>query len=81
MRLFFNNYSEKTRQALMTFINYSNTRNSISNRVTYDETTGGRLTRPENINGNWSMSSAFMFNTPLDSAGYWNVNTWTRFQL
>lgn len=79
MRLFFNNYSEKTRQALMTFINYSNTRNSISNRVTYDETTGGRLTRPENINGNWSMSSAFMFNTPLDSAGYWNVNTWTNF--
>ncbi len=79
MRLFFNNYSEKTRQALMTFINYSNTRNSISNRVTYNETTGGRLTRPENINGNWSMSSAFMFNTPLDSAGYWNVNTWTNF--
>ena len=79
MRLFFNNYSEQTKQAMMAFVNYSNTTNSISNRVTYNQTTGGRLTRPENINGNWNVNSAFMFNTPLDSAGYWNVNTWTNF--
>lgn len=52
----------------MTFINFNNTQNSISNKVTYDEKTGGRLTRPENINGNWNVNSAFMFNTPLDSA-------------
>lgn len=78
-RLFYNNYSEKTKQAVMTFINFNNTQNSISNKVTYDEKTGGRLTRPENINGNWNVNSAFMFNTPLDSAGYWNVNTFANF--
>jgi hypothetical protein len=61
----------------MTFVNYSNTSNSISNKVTYDEKTGGRISRPENINGNWNAMGAFMFNTAIDSAGYFNVNTFT----
>lgn len=76
-RLFYNTYLQKHQRALMTFINYSNTRNSISNKVTYDEKTGGRTTRPENINGNWNVNGAFMFNTALDSVGYWSVNTFT----
>ena len=76
-RLFYNNYFEKKQRAIMTFVNYSNTSNSISNKVTYDEKTGGRTTRPENINGNWNAMGAFMFNTAIDSAGYFNVNTFT----
>ena len=59
----------------MTFINFSTTNNSISNKVTYDEKTGGRITRPENINGNWNVMGAFMFNCSIDSAGVWNLNT------
>ena len=61
----------------MTFINYSNTSNDISSMVTYNEATGGRVTRPENINGNWNVMGAFMFNTAIDSAGVFNVNTFT----
>ena len=76
-RLFYNNYMERRQQAIMTFVNFSTTRNSIADKVTYDETTGGRTTRPENINGNWDANGAFMFNTAIDSAGYWNVNTFT----
>ena len=76
-RLFYNTYIEKHQRALMTFVNFSTTRNSISDKVTYDETTGGRTTQPENINGNWNVNGAFMFNTSLDSAGVWNVNTFT----
>lgn len=76
-RLYYNTYLQKHQQAIMTYVNYSNTRNSISNMVTYDEKTGGRTTRPENINGNWDVSGAFMFNTALDSLGRWNVNTFT----
>lgn len=76
-RLFYNNYMEHRQQAIMTFVNFSTTRNSIADKVTYDETTGGRTTRPENINGNWDANGAFMFNTAIDSAGYWNVNTFT----
>lgn len=76
-RLFYNNYMERRQQAIMTFVNFSTTRNSIADKVTYDETTGGRTTRQENINGNWDANGAFMFNTAIDSAGYWNVNTFT----
>lgn len=76
-RLFYNTYLQKHQQAIMTYVNYSNTHNSISNMVTYDETTGGRTTRPENINGNWNVTGAFMFNTALDSLGRWNVSTFT----
>ncbi len=78
-RLFYNSYFEKTKQSVMTFVDFNNTQNSISNKVTYNEQTGGRITRPENINGNWNMNSALMFNTPLDSAGYWNINTFANF--
>ena len=77
LRLFYNQYWEKTQRAVMTFFNFQTVKNSISDKVTYDATTGGRIIRPENINGNWSMNGAFMFNTPLDSLGNWNINTFT----
>jgi len=76
-RLFYNTYIEKRQQGIMTFVNYSNTRNAISNMVTYDETTGGRITRPENINGNWNAYMGVMYSTAVDSAGFWNINTFT----
>ena len=76
-RLFYNNYIEKHQRALMTFVNFSMTRNSISDMVIYDDKTGGRTTQPENINGNWNARGAFMFNTAIDSAGVWNINTFT----
>lgn len=76
-RLFYNGYFEKAKQSLMTYVQFSTTNNSISNKVSYNEKTGGRITKPENINGDWNMNGAFMFNTPLDTAGYWNVNTFT----
>ena len=76
-RFYYNGYFEKTQRSVMANVNFSMTNNSISNKVTYDDVTGGRTTRPENINGDWNISSALMYNTPLDSAGYWNINTFT----
>jgi hypothetical protein len=76
-RLFYNNYTQSHQRSVMANINYSNTRNSISNMVTYDDKTGGRITQPQNINGNWNTSGMFMFNTSVDSAGCWNINTFT----
>jgi hypothetical protein len=61
----------------MAFINYSNTRNSVSNMVTYDEKTGGRTTQPQNINGNWNVRSSFMYNASIDTTGVWFVNSMT----
>jgi len=76
-RLFYNTYIENHQRSVMTFLNFSNTRNSISNKVTYNKETGGRTTLPENINGNWNLNGGFMFNTSIDSTGYWNINTFT----
>ncbi len=76
-RLFYNNYIQNHQRSLMANINFSTTRNSISNMVSYDERTGSRTTRPENINGNWNANGMFMFNTAIDSAGYFNINTFT----
>ena len=74
-RLFYNNFVQNHNKGVMTYINFSTTSNSISNKVTYDASTGGRITKPENINGNWNVQGAFMFNCSIDSAGVWNINT------
>lgn len=76
-RLQYNNYVQSHFKSIMAFVNYQNTRNSVSNRVQYDPTTGGRTSRPENINGNWNINGAAMFNCSIDSAGIWNLSTFT----
>ena len=75
--LFYNTYMQAHQRSVMTFVNFSTTRNNISNLVTYNDQTGGRTTRPENINGNWNVNGAFMFNMAIDSIGNWNINTFT----
>ena len=75
--LFYNDYFQKHQRAVMTFVNFSTTNNAISNKTTRNPETGGRVTRPENINGNWNGNVGFMFNTAIDSAGFFNVNTFT----
>ncbi len=77
MYLFYNNYFERRKASIMFNLGYTTTSNSISQKVTYDPTTGGRITQPENINGNWNTNASFMYNTSIDTAGYFNVNTFT----
>ena len=76
-QLFYNDYFQKHQRAVMTFVNFSTTSNSVSNKSTYNSETGGTITRPENINGNWNGNLGLMFNTAIDSAAYFNVNTFT----
>lgn len=76
-RFFYNNYIPSHMQSIMTFARFSTTRNAIGNSVTYDATTGARTVKPVNINGNWDANAAFMYNTSIDSAGVWNINTFT----
>ncbi len=77
LRLMYNNYWQNHQRSLMAHLNFSTTSNSISNMVTYDSKTGVNTTRPENINGNWNAFGMVMFNTSIDSAGHFNVNTFT----
>ncbi len=80
LQLFYNNYIQNHQRGIMANLSYSNTSNSISNMVRYDATTGARTTRPENINGDWNANAMFMYNTSVDSAGYWNINTFSTLQ-
>ena len=54
--------------------NFSTTANSIANKVSYDPTTGARTSRPENINGNWNAGANIMFNSAIDSLGFFSYN-------
>ncbi len=76
-RLQYNNYIPSHMQSIMANINFRMTQNAIANKVTYDKDTDGRISRPENINGNWSTQGFFVYNASIDSAGYFNVNTFT----
>ncbi len=77
MRFQYNNYWQSYQRSLMVNANFSTTANSIANKVTYNQKTGVNTTRPENIDGNWNAFAMVMFNTSIDSAGYFNVNTFT----
>ena len=78
LNLYYNNYISKHKRSFVVYANYRHIRNSISNLVRYDATTGGSISRPENINGNWNADGGFNFNTALDSTAHWNVGTNTR---
>ncbi len=73
----YNNYVQSHFSSVMAFVNYSNTNNSVANKVYYDPLTGAQTTRPENINGNWNINGAFMYNTAIDTMGVWNLNSFS----
>ena len=78
LNLYYNNYISKYKRSIVIYANYRNTRNSISNLVRYNAETGGSISRPENINGNWNVNSGITFNTAIDTTAHWNVGTDTR---
>ena len=78
LNMYYNNYIVRHKRSIVAYFNYRHIQNSISNLVRYDPQTGGSISRPENINGNWNVNGGFSFNTALDSTAHWNVGTDTR---
>ena len=77
LRIHYHGYNPTLQQGIMTGIDFSQTSNSISNRMVYDEATGVRYVRPDNINGNWNARGMFMFNSAIGSKKLFNVSTFT----
>ncbi len=73
----YNDFFERRQQFIFANINFSTTSNSVAQMVKYDPKTGGRTSRPENINGNWNIGANITFNTALDTLGRFNLNTTT----
>ena len=78
LNAYYNNYIVRHKRSIVVYANYRHIRNSISNLVRYNPETGGSISRPENINGNWNVNGGFTFNTALDSTAHWNIGTDTR---
>ena len=78
LNVYYKNYIQKYKRSVVFYVNYRHIRNSISNMVRYNPETGGSISQPENINGNWNVNGGFTLNTALDSAAHWNVGTDTR---
>ena len=78
LNLYYNNYITRYKRSVVVYANYRHIRNAISNLVRYNPETGGSISRPENINGNWNLNGGFTFNTAIDTTAHWNVGTDTR---
>ena len=77
LRINYNSFRMEHQLGIFAWGNATLTQNSISNRTKYDETTGVRTTKPENINGNWSANGGGGFNMSLDKNNYFTVNNFT----
>ena len=65
LRIFYNTYNVDRQQGIFSHVNMQMTQNSISSSRTYNSSTGGWVTKPENINGNWSAFGMFGINSAL----------------
>lgn len=65
IRLGMNTYNNDHQRSIIINANASIVQNSISNSTMYNEETGGRITMPKNINGNWNGNLSAGFNTAL----------------
>lgn len=77
LRVEFQDYYPEQLRSYNASINVGNTLNSIVNQTTYNEQTGGRITRPTNLDGFWSAWNAngsFNFNTALTNQKF-NVSS------
>ncbi len=74
----YNNYIPSLQMGWNINADFNQNKNAISSATIYNTETGGRYTRPMNIDGNWNTGGNFMFNTALGPQKYFNVHTFTR---
>ena len=69
----FNSFNAEQQQGIYSWLWFNTTRNSIDNKITYDNNTGVRTTIPMNVNGNWNGGGGFGFNTGLGKRKLFNL--------
>ena len=74
---FFSTNNPETQTGIAANLSFNNTLNSITRRVTYIEETGGQISQPVNINGNWGASGGFNFNSALPKNKKFTYSTGT----
>ena len=64
----FQDFKVERLQNISANVRFNSTLNSIVNKITYNEETGGRISQPTNLNGwwsNWSTGAGIAYNTAL----------------
>lgn len=80
LRAFFNSFNATKQRGIMASLFFVNELNSITTRRSYDASTGGYTSKPENINGNWNLFSMFNINSALkDKRFTLTSSTFSRF--
>lgn len=75
----YRNYIVEKQRGIFAMLGGQLVQNSVSSMVRYNTETGGRETRPENINGNWNVNGMFGFNTALPNKKF-TISTDTRLE-
>lgn len=70
----YNKYLPEPQRSYALNLRYQMVQNSVTQRVEYNHVTGGRVSRPENINGNWNAALNFNMNTALSDKRF-RINT------
>lgn len=74
---YYNGYNVEQQRGISAGVSYSQTKNSVSNLLVFDEATGISYTRPENINGNWNTGGHFMINTGLGEEKNFTISSFS----
>ena len=77
LRLTHNVYNNNTQQNISTQVNFSLTQNALANCTAYNDYTGGTISPPQNINGNWSAPGTLSYSRSLQTNTF-TINTFTR---
>ena len=77
LNAFFMTNNPETQTGFSANMGFNNTFNSVTRKVTYIEETGGRITQPVNINGNWGANGGFNFNSALPKNKKFTYSTGT----
>lgn len=76
----YDTYNADKQRGMNLYLQGEMSRNSISNKVEYDEESGASVRTPANINGNWSLNANAGFNTALHDKRF-TLNSHTSGQL
>ena len=73
LNLQFQDFNVDRLQNISANLRFNNTLNSIVNKITYNEATGGRISQPTNLDGwfsNWNTGAGIAYNTALPNQHY-----------
>ena len=68
LQLIYESRNTTSQHFMGAFVRYRITQNAIAYGSTYDRETGVRVTRPENVDGNYRLDGDFTYSLPLDKA-------------